>query len=311
MGNGEVVIKTVIVKIVLLSFFYPTLVVANDVVKINFEKILKSVFSKPGSDIFLTYNGDLYLGISNDDFLKYESIIGPFKTKVTSPFRKVNINKIPKIPFKTNDNLSYFDPAIAKILKYTFDEYIDLKLVPSPYYAENDPYTYFYGSFNIALSSKMAKDTYSRADYEAFNGIAVKNEVLKLKPGITETLNYQTVPNGPTEDFLIKYTFNNYKQNKNIKDLFVQKATLGKLLLYQVGSKQSNFQTVFLKTSNENFINWQNKVGSNEWWVGHFGDLVEGAYCSAIVNYGDKVFLVLFHTDTVEVLPVWQASDSQ
>lgn len=207
---------------------------------------------------------------------------------------------LPEVGIFEKDVISFFNRKKQSIDTHLIDQKSAFKLTPNAYFPDDPSY---YRSFNLLLTDGDTSKKFNHMDEFKFESIAVKNNKFKLKipvKPIEKKVNKDEMP------WLISFHEKAFSAELSSKNLNITEYSWNEKKLITVSDTKTLDQSNFLKVSPSKYIFWKRLSNSSDVSVNFYGDFVEEAELSGVVEANRNYYVLLIFKDRVSLYPAWK-----
>lgn len=236
---------------------------------------------------YLVHKGTLLLDTSLNDYKKWEPKIGPVKKAGSGPIRKVSLQKVPELDFKTGDEIAFFRDDLGLVEHYKVKDDIHLMLNPDGCSSDQ-----FYNRVNlIAVDPPPRK--FDENDNLQFSSVAFRGKTYKLKNAKPTKANEVTSKDfvGDLEVLVKEFA---HEAKATPSEINVLELLNGEKRTFFLSSSKTKKRSHFVKVSNGEYIRWDEPTGiDDKKSILLSGDFIEGAELTLLYQHSNVVYVVL------------------
>lgn len=257
------------------------------------------VSNLPTSDkFFLTYKESLLLDIDYHSLSNFEKKLGSLRSSSKDDIRYVNVSMFPEFGLSKGDEIQFFNSHTGKVEVHKVNERVAFKMMRSPF--DDDK---VYASFNVILTDPKIFHQFDHLDTYKFQHIAFKGHTFQLRArpmtrGEVKPLSLDDSENKELIEFYLAKSSPRLKTT-NIKIYEILVADK-KLIKFQNTKTADN--SYFFKVGDKNYLYWR-QPPTDYAYFSLYGDVVEGAELTAVLDFNNTHYIVLFFRDRVETYP--------
>lgn len=247
---------------------------------------------------FLCLKSNLILDIDPFKMTEMEKLLGSFKKKIQTPLRTISTDKLRAFGIIADKHITFLDAQKGKVLSFEVKQNSVIQLIENPF--DSDSY---YARASLMLTPFTDETDLNSEDVGKFDSVAVLGTSHRLKNSKFNDFaweEYQPITSEFDEfdkDFISRNSLPAGYSNFS-KSIFKNDS----MIFYKISNNSNNDSTVYVITKDK--FKWgvsEKGIHSKKSRILAFGDNIEGAQFSLLVEHHRKHYLNVFYQDKVEM----------